>query len=250
MRTGRSAKWTDEDRAIVRDQYTNYGPNIPALLGKYSSRAIEMCAYRQGIRTREFWTDNEDKFILDQYPMHGGEIHRLMPGRSRVAVVTRAARLGVRQGILPEWTPSEGVRNVDIAYLAGFIDGEGTISINRVSKGRYIKARVGYCNSNENVVRFCAQITGSKVLLSHRPDRRHSDIYLVNICAREKVLGVLKTIRPYLIAKKAQADAVIEFLEMQEYRIGKGPPSDREIELERICEKLNVKGRKRIWAAP
>lgn len=249
--TGRPAKWTDAEREIVRRQYPKYGPNIPGLLGKYSPRAIEMCAYRQGIRIREFWTKAEDEFILIHFPEHGREMYKMLNGRSKAAVAQRANQLGVRQGIFSEWTPSENVRETDIAYLAGFIDGEGTITLRRVAKGRYTKAMVSYCNSVKAVIERCARITDSKVAHSRRSISKpgHSDIYIVNIFRREIVLGLLKALMPYLVAKRPQAMAVIEFLELQEYRIAKSPLSRRELELERICQSLNRKGPKRKWAA-
>ena len=104
------------------------------------------------------------------------------------------------------------------AYMAGIIDGEGSIGINRVKppnpKWNYAyHARIGLGNTSYKVIKLfsdtfggaifseCVVFKGRKMRPMHRWGKVGSPSTLV----------VLETLYPYLLIKKGQAKIVIDF---------------------------------------
>jgi hypothetical protein len=109
--------------------------------------------------------------------------------------------------------PREAPRSETLAYIAGIVDGEGTIIISKTTKKRYgliaptyvAWLRVG--NTNERLIRFLDGTFKGSVITRRLPNPRHKRCYvwqLTGVRARD----VLRLIRPYLVLKGQQADLV------------------------------------------
>lgn len=121
----------------------------------------------------------------------------------------------------PELTATEW------AYLAGIVDGEGTISIVRVLKhGRkgqphhILQPILGVTNTNQELLTWLGQKIGTRVDSRSRPQvigenhlkRPPAVCYQVQLWGYQ-VYHVLRPIQPYLVAKQQQARLVLGFLE-------------------------------------
>lgn len=108
----------------------------------------------------------------------------------------------------------------DHAWLAGFLDGEGTIQLHSASTQRYILHRVSFPNTNEVNMRkvkvVVADILGRE--LRYQPEKgrapQNSILYLLKV-ARETEIGVLlRAVLPYLSGKRPQAELMLRYLEI------------------------------------
>ena len=113
--------------------------------------------------------------------------------------------------------------NVRLAWLAGIIDGEGTVRMYRCHDKRnghsYIKADVRITNTNAAIivesVATLRAITGCDDDVSVYPSvtpKNKKDCFHVQIRRREAIAKILEAIIPYLIGKKEQARIVLEWV--------------------------------------
>ena len=108
-----------------------------------------------------------------------------------------------------------GVKEVDWAWLAGVIDGEGTISlIHRKTKGHYefepIIAVSQKMRTGMPLLKKVAKITGRNII---RTGKRELNYRSVQVYGYESILYVLKNIYPYLTSKKERAKLMMKFCE-------------------------------------
>ena len=117
---------------------------------------------------------------------------------------------------------------IKLAWLAGIIDGEGSISMTYIKKrkkvsgnGCYsgIDVRVGIANTNLPLMRevadICTEIIGEKISINESGRKTNGNLtaYSLNFTSRTRAYPMLKMLLPYLIAKKGQAEIVINYFE-------------------------------------
>lgn len=95
----------------------------------------------------------------------------------------------------------------DAAYVAGFLDGEGSILL---YKRNPTALRVCFANTNLDVLDWLRTTCGAGHITSHRGTDKHKagHLYLLN---SDPACYLLEQIRPYLRIKATQADLAIEF---------------------------------------
>jgi hypothetical protein len=108
--------------------------------------------------------------------------------------------------------------NEEWAYLAGIVDGEGSIGLYINSNGHQPTISVG--QKREILIDWILErFPGTKVVLENY------GIYRWTTSARKHLIPILEGIRPYLVMKGPQADIVLEYLATMEARNNK-PISD------------------------
>jgi intein/homing endonuclease len=157
-------------------------------------------------------------------------------------------------------------KQLDLAYLAGLWDGEGSItvwhSIRKVSKrrkvgaDRYIAAIV-LVNTNkpmiDNVERILNDMDIYPTIYFRNRGIKNKDVYQLMSRNLTECETVLKAIYPYLIAKKQQAKLTLQFIESRKKILlsskgwGHGTPySEDEIKWSKEIQRLNKRGKARI----
>lgn len=95
------------------------------------------------------------------------------------------------------------MKNADILYLAGIIDGEGTIEISKQERKYKICIRVG--NTSEILIDYLKEkYLGNK----YGPYKKKSDFHRDAFewkCTAKEAIKLIKQIEPYLIVKQEQA---------------------------------------------
>lgn len=102
----------------------------------------------------------------------------------------------------------------DIAYIAGFFDGEGCIRIKKASQGGssyYIW--VAITNSNKSILEFVKTIFDGQIRKAERTPNK--DIYHFLITSAEAI-DMLEVLLSFLKEKKEQAELAIYFHEHKE----------------------------------
>jgi len=117
------------------------------------------------------------------------------------------------------------MKDVDLAYAAGAIDGEGCIGLHRTgNKSRpSVGLRLSVFNTDPRLPYRMQDLFGGNVYVSKRP-LGHKPLHEW-VLLSAKAADVLKKVYPYLVIKKEQADIALDFAKI----IGKRGPQKSEI---------------------
>ena len=126
---------------------------------------------------------------------------------------SKACKLGLTKGLR---NPGLDLRKLTIAeraYIAGIIDGEGSIIMN-YDKPKTNPA-IQVANTNETLMNWLLEkITAGNKTVVHR--NRHNpkwqDVYQLYINGIKNVYDICQVLLPYLIIKKEKAEKAITFL--------------------------------------
>jgi len=104
---------------------------------------------------------------------------------------------------------------IRLAYVAGLIDGEGTIRIAKAKSENNTwnytyKAALSFVNTNRRMSEIVSEFMGTRIYDSEYGSSGKT-MYRVQKMGLEGVAELLKKILPYLEGKKKQAELVIEF---------------------------------------
>lgn len=115
----------------------------------------------------------------------------------------------------------------DAAYLAGILDGEGTISLHHDKDRPLPTPLISIANTSKDLLVWVANATG---LGSIQPHRRYASTLgpkpQFNWSTTSKgAAGVIAQVRPYLLIKSAQADILLAVAERRATREGVLDPS-------------------------
>ena len=108
----------------------------------------------------------------------------------------------------------------DLIYLAGFVDGEGCVSLawRKVRGKNYITPNIQITNTNKEIIEWIAsEIPGH---IHERKEKRvnRKDSWCYQISGN-KALELIKDIYPYLKVKRQQADVVMG---INRIKVGRG----------------------------
>jgi hypothetical protein len=107
-----------------------------------------------------------------------------------------------------------GPNQVELAYFAGLIDGEGSLGI--YYNHNYFSLRLQIAMTNEEVLRWVEKHFGGKVNFRVAPSHLdREDRYYWACGDRYKLAWLLPLIQPFLIVKKAQATLMIDFCALE-----------------------------------
>ena len=129
----------------------------------------------------------------------------------------------------------------EIAYTAGFFDGEGCVSICKcVVENQPYRILIQLTNTNKLVMDWIhSKIGGSIRTLKHRHGNWRTT-YVLTLTARDKMLWFMDLVYPFCIVKKSQMDVAREFLSIPKYS-----RSNRRLELQEQMKALNWRFRKK-----
>lgn len=138
------------------------------------------------------------------------------------------------------------MKNTDKAYIAGFLDADGSISIihHKRSNGSVnYDTKVRITNTYEDTIERIRDMIPYKSVKVYKRDRRqpnYATSYDLVLNSREDIADLLEDIYPYLITKKDRASLMIEYCRSRCNHPKKCYTSN-ELELrERLC-KLNIR---------
>lgn len=135
--------------------------------------------------------------------------------------------------------------NINLAYFAGIVDGEGNIRIRHsynVRNGQKWQVVMGVSNTNKKLIDWIVSNFGGRVY-SRTRKANWKKSYEWELSCR-KASAVLQLIEPYLLLKKEQARLCIDL--QNRLIVGKGKLSEEELKLRKdvldVIKNLNQKG--------
>jgi hypothetical protein len=137
-----------------------------------------------------------------------------------------------------------GMSDLELAYLAGFIDGEGTISFRKMQKG-YYRPILEIVNTDPFIVKYLQRYFWQKV--SQCKNSRQVPYLRVNLTGFG-IAPFLEALFPYLIAKKLQAKLVLKYIEFRYWQEWRTSPSPEMVEIYQDVKILNSHGQDSLVA--
>jgi len=101
------------------------------------------------------------------------------------------------------------IRSTDAAYIAGLIDGEGTISLSRKHRGENRQLVISISNTEGELLRYVQGVSGVGHIIhknSSNPNHTPSLVYSVT---NRQALSLLTQISPYLKSYKSGRAALV-----------------------------------------
>ena len=101
--------------------------------------------------------------------------------------------------------------DIEKAYLAGIIDGEGTITLTRKHKNQTPSPQISVSNTNLELLEYVQRVTGCghiRAKSRSKPHHRQSWHWQTHTVSHN--LRILEEIRPFLLVKKQQADLILK----------------------------------------
>jgi hypothetical protein len=142
------------------------------------------------------------------------------------------------------------VSKTELAYIAGFLDGEGWITLYKskdISRKKYprFEYQVGICNNNKGVINWLYDTFGGSIRTRNKQNLKWQDNYLWKLSSNQ-ASDFLKLILPYMRLKNNQAELAIEFQEKRKLKKNRFKPmTEEEYEYANKCwekmRKLNYK---------
>jgi hypothetical protein len=138
----------------------------------------------------------------------------------------------------------------NFAYLAGILDGEGTITVTRNRQYKrptfQYRVRLAVYNTNKSLIDWLCQEFGGTVSCNKSRIVGSKDLYVWRLMSLKDIQKLLKECIEFLIVKKRQAELALEFISERKFKnsFGKLNRSYSEIEenIHLEIRKLNKRG--------
>jgi len=109
------------------------------------------------------------------------------------------------------------------AYLAGIVDGEGTVTLMKHHKNETHIPFVGIANNNLKLLQWIKSIVGGNICAKKKRLPHHNNSYVLNI-RQDRALRFINEIKKYLIVKRPQAELITKKYKAVTHRAGKYTP--------------------------
>jgi hypothetical protein len=211
-------KWTNDELALLKKLWESDMPSqeIAETFG-VSYFTIKKVASKHGFRRPIHWKPQEIEILKKYYSkLPRDELQRLLPKRSWISILAKAEGLGLTRSLLTNLKPTDFsfLTDAEKGYIAGIIDGEGTISLEK-RKFSNVKIHPVISISNcslELLYHIQKIIKCGTVRLAKKANQKTRPEYKLSINRISQIEGLLRVITPYLMLKRKQAEIVLEFI--------------------------------------
>lgn len=201
--------------------------------------------------SKPHWTEAEIDLLRKYYLTSDiSSIQKLFPNRSWRAILHKANRL--QYGGTPIIHRFRPVSIPDLSlekrcYVAGIIDGEGTITIafyRPVKKDKIMPNMMPIIlvsNSNKDLIDYLHPLLLGSTIKTAKETEIRKTVYQIQIAKLLDVEALLTQILPYLVIKKRQAELVLEYCALRK-KDTLLTYNDRLFEIAKEVRGLNEKG--------
>lgn len=166
----------------------------------------------------KFWTKNEINILKKHFHVLPIEkIMEMLPGRTKTAIMGEAYNvLGLRSPCISKHfkgsyskNPYKSLSKSDHAYIAGIVDGEGSIYVNF----KKFHVRLFIVNTNSDLMNWLHEKLPHSHTSTVKPRKpNHKIRYVLNLGSLH-TFHLFKLIQPFLIVKKKRAIAIIKLFD-------------------------------------
>jgi hypothetical protein len=253
--TGRMFRpFTPEEMEAARQDYAKEGPTkLGARLGR-SPGCMNHMARRLGLHVETSWepfSDEETQILVQRYEEEGATKLSSEMGKYPRAVASKAAKLGLRRTVrsYAKFFPVT-MSDVDLAYLAGLIDGEGTVSLKRSSGGHRNPApTIMVANTADSMLDWIKEKIPTPNARLEKPGPSagiSKGIRLGRgrfIIRGMNYLPLYKALLPYLTVKRPQMELLIEWISIRLVQHRKSSKlTERALLLAHMLRFMNLRG--------
>jgi hypothetical protein len=245
--------WSDEEIDILKKNYP-YVDNkeLSQLLPNRSLPSIQHKAVRLGlIKKIRWWTPKEIDILKENWATSSRpRLLKLLPNKDWSSIRHKAVQLGLaKKAFAKYWRTYDKIdpirlTDVEKGYLAGLIDGEGSIRVSR-ALGKWYAPFIQITNTNKSVMDWLQEIFGNKnigrLYVEKRRNPNYRPKFVYNVASVQGVKQILEQIVDILKIKRQQALLVLEFIKLKENKVEYGV-LPREIEIFEELKRLNARG--------
>ncbi len=133
----------------------------------------------------------------------------------------------------------------DKIYIAGFVDGEGSIMINcykpKHKERKAFRGRFEVANTNKPIIEYIKnRFDLGEIRQYKKRSLKHKQAYYFQIGKQQEIIKALEQILPYLKIKQEQAKILIEWCKLR--RSSRRNYTTYEMCLAKKIQKLNIRG--------
>lgn len=210
--------WSEEQDKLLREfRNTKTFNELAQMLGKTKS-AVEQRSHKLGLQTDYYWTDKEN-VLLRQLWDKTPKTHLLRAiNKSWYGIYDHARKMGLKHEYNPLLKIVDQIKPLskqEKAYIAGFVDGEGTITFSVSSSKRCKRSLTPVfqiSNTNKEALLWTQNRIGGNIVTVK--SKRPSDWkvkYILRTNATLHVRQILSMLLPYLIIKRKAAELLLEY---------------------------------------
>lgn len=112
---------------------------------------------------------------------------------------------------MAEYKQTKKLSTADAAYIAGLIDGEGTITLQRRHRNEQRQIVVSIANTERPLLEFVLEATGVGHITGKRVSYQHHTASFTYTVSNRQALSLLEQITPYLrTCKRERSELVLE----------------------------------------
>ena len=101
-----------------------------------------------------------------------------------------------------------------LSYVAGIIDGEGTISMRHPKSCSTFQVYVSVSNTDARLMERLSQLFEGQVYLFQRANPKHKPIFRWTLTG-DAAYSFVELVRPFLLLKREQADKILAYQELK-----------------------------------
>lgn len=219
-RNVRIIKWSKKESDFLKENYLECtSKELGKMLNK-SKGSIDAKLRRMKLNKLKWWTKEEIEILKKYYPSRPRDkVKEKLKPRSWASIKGEAKHLGIHREyrgfqIRKVDDVLNNLSDIDKAYLAGFIDGEGCICFlkqTRKNRERYTPC-ITIVNTNKEIIEWInGKIPYFNLHVSTRP-KNHKDMYIIETRKQMPIKYILQMMIPYLKVKKEQAELMLEYI--------------------------------------
>lgn len=187
---------------------------------------------KEVLKLRELYSATDTAELIKSLPMHSYEAMK-----TRAHELKLPARL--KKGHLIEAELS--LSDLDIGFLTGLIEGDGTISLGSRGYKKCLRPVLAIYNTKAELLFHVKQMLGGWGHISKTNQTLSKNaLYNYQIGRWSQIKALLDIIKPCLVIKRRQAEIVLNFIETNYGRVRKG--QDKESKEYYELRSLNSKG--------
>jgi hypothetical protein len=218
--------WTEDEVETLKQFYREKdAESLARMLGR-NPQSVYAKANHLGLKIRPtFWTSKEIELLKKHYPLASTreKIAGLFPNKTWISIRHKASRLGLKLPLYSFKTPKPSLLNegklsdFNVGYLAGIIDGEGTIGIFKSNRSKHHHVEISVGNTDRGIIEYVQRIIGGNIYESRTKNPRHRSsskpFFSVKLNGLRNVQNALEKILPYLKSKdkKRKAQLILKY---------------------------------------